>query len=174
MVNRRPGYSLVEVLVVITISVVMLSTITTLLHTLLRAEQNARDEAVGQALLERLGGQFRNDVHAAIRLQTLDHAAGPPTGGEFELPASRTVRYENQADGILRTERLGQAVERRKSFRLPAQCVARIEMLPCGPPKIVSLWIGPREETATPPPGVPVRFEAVLARDHRFAQPEEP
>ena len=116
------------------------------------------------AAVERLSQQFRDDVHAAVRI-----AASPPEW-QFDLPDGRSVVYCVTADGIVRTEKTASAAAQSQLFPLPPDVAARIETATHGGPTLVSLVIAAAADDAAQPPSLaPLRVDAVLAADHRFA-----
>jgi prepilin-type N-terminal cleavage/methylation domain-containing protein len=62
----RRGYTLIEMLVVITVSTVLLSVAVGVLHVLSRAERSGREHGNRATIVARLADQFRSDVHAAL------------------------------------------------------------------------------------------------------------
>jgi type II secretory pathway pseudopilin PulG len=174
--KRRRGLSLVEVVVVMTAASVVLGTTATLLYTMMRAERAARHEIQRRAVLGRLADQFRSDAHAATGCVPLVREAGQNEASlwRFNLPGEAAVVYQNDPEGLARTERAGGSEKRRESFALPAESTARIEVPSGTTPAIVSLWIVPAGQSAAQPPGGPVRIDAVLGRDQRYLTRQGP
>ena len=61
------GFSLIEMLVVITVGSVVVGIGVGTLHVLHRTEQTGRDRAAQARIVDRLAQQFRSDVAAAVR-----------------------------------------------------------------------------------------------------------
>jgi len=164
--KRRRGYSLVELLVVISMSSVMLGIITVLFTLLFRIERSGRDHVRHSAVLGRLADQFRRDVHAT------------PVGGvsvgepvQFSPAPDRTITYGTPHGAVIRIERVGSEEVRRESFVLPSSCSASIGSPPDAKGPTVTLSIAPRTDTQPRRPGRTLRVDALLGRDHRFANP---
>jgi prepilin-type N-terminal cleavage/methylation domain-containing protein len=163
------GFTLIEILVATTVATIVLATAVALLHTLLRADAANRDAMQRSAAVNRLSGQFRDDVHAAVRI-----AASSPDW-QFDLPGGRSVVYQVTADSIVRTEKAGQAVAGRESFSLPPKAAAWIETATRDGVILVSLLVVPAaDDSAQPPSAAPLRIDAILGREHRFARATSP
>jgi prepilin-type N-terminal cleavage/methylation domain-containing protein len=174
--SRRPGYSLVELLVVMTVATVVLGAAGVLLHTVLRTDQAVRDEQQAHAGISRLAEQFRADVHAAVAVEPPAAEAGAaaqPVEYRLRLPAGQTVLYRFETGKASRLEQAGQEVKRRETFTLPGDNMARIELRDNPPPTVASLVLSSTGEAPGRPPGVTARIDAVVAKDHRFAKPTE-
>ena len=120
--QNRCGFTLVEMLVVITVSAVMAAVCTGILCMLLQAEHRGRDDLHHGMTAGRLAEQFRDDVHAAAGL--------PPnqpdrSGWQFQLPPDRTVDYRVARGTVVRTERVGGALRRQESYQLPEESHGR-------------------------------------------------
>ena len=63
----RRGFTLIEMLVVMTVGSVIVGIGVGMLHVLLRTEQTGRDRVHQAGVLARLAEQFRSDVGAAVR-----------------------------------------------------------------------------------------------------------
>jgi prepilin-type N-terminal cleavage/methylation domain-containing protein len=177
--HQRRGFTLVEVLVVITVSSVIMGIAVTLLYGLLLTQRTARDHLHRCHELDRLAEQFRRDVHLA----TTHNGADLTAGWQCHLPADRTVTYRAEPGGLVRVEHQGQVVRQRESFALPPNSVASIEVTNSRKdgrgPAIASLLVTPAGDNPGtsaqgPPAARPVRIDAVLGRDHRFSKPKAP
>jgi hypothetical protein len=165
--NRRRGTSLIELIAVMGIGAVMMGVAVTLLYTLLRTEGSGRTYVRQSLVLSRLAEQFRRDVHAAKTSQALSDGQGR----QFELAPGRTVTYRPERGTLSRTEQADGAVQRRESFVLPPGTAASVDVEADTKPTIASLVIAPVGEASRPPGGQAIRFDAVLAKDHRFISP---
>jgi prepilin-type N-terminal cleavage/methylation domain-containing protein len=168
--NRRRGYTLIEILVVLATSGALLAVGLGVLHLLVRLEHDARDEVRQQTTLDHLADQFRRDAHAAVRLAGLEapQRDDPPRGWQFSLGESRAVQYRAERGELVRTESVGDDVIRRESFVVPAEATVSIE-LAGEAPGIVRLRIIPE---GTQPPALwrGTCVDAELAKDRRFLQ----
>jgi len=174
--NRRRGYSLIEILVVITVGSVMLGVAVAMLHTLMQVQEDSREWLRYHTTLGRLGRQFRCDVHAAVGFQPPEAKPGgdPPTPWQLDFKPDRVVRYRVDQRGLIRTEQTGGNLLRREAFWLPDDRAVSIRLQAETRPPIVSLSI---TSGAGGPGGrrwKPVRIDAVLGRDHRFTKPSKP
>ena len=173
----RPGYSLIEMLVVISISSIMLGLATALLGALFQAERRGRDDVVYTFAMARLADQFRHDVRAATRSlpaeekpETEDKTGQTIQLVRFETGANEEVEYR-QADGELwRIEQRPGLPPRREAYRLPRSAQARASNPPEFP-GMVRLWIETELETGAIVETL--RVEAALGAAHRFHGSEE-
>ena len=173
---KRPrGVSLIELMVVMTVATVVMGVAVGMLYTLMRIEGTTREHLRLRTARGRLGQQFRRDVHAAISFTTPDgEAGGKASGGwELQLAADRVVRYRVEKDKLVRTE-AGGGGEARESFALGSDATVTIRIEDDSKPTIVSLLIARGDEAVEPSAAAAVRVDAVLARDHRFREVEEP
>jgi len=168
--SRRRGISLIEMIAVIGVGAVMMGLAVTLLYGLLRAEGSGREHVRQSSVLGRLADQFRRDVHAANTVA----GVSDDQRWQFELAPGRTVTYRFQPGTLTRTEQVDAAPERRESYALRSGTTATIRIPANTQPAIVSLRIEPAAEASGQPAGRTIQIDAVLARDHRFAKPEEP
>jgi prepilin-type N-terminal cleavage/methylation domain-containing protein len=155
----RRGYSLIELVVVMTIATVIVGLAAAMLHLLLRTERNGRQQMHRSAALARLADQFRTDVHAAARQPVPDDAN--PSCWTFEMEAGRNVQYRAQAGQIERVETLGGQIERRESYALPPDATVLIATPVNSKLAVATLIV--RE-----PPNREIRIAAALGKDHRF------
>jgi len=169
MMKRRAGYSLIELVVVMTVGAMMLGVAVGLLAMLLRTECAARDHLYHCTVLGRLADQFRRDAHAA----NAGNVDGPQRM-QLELALNRTVTYHRRPGRIVRVEQVGQTAERRESFALPPAATASFEVHIDTTPTIASLAITRTTGESGQLPSATLRIDAVLGSDHRFTKPKEP
>lgn len=170
--KKRFGYSLIETLVVIAGAGVVLATAVGLLHSIFRVDRTTRDRATDQQTLRRLAADFRDDAHAAVKLTPVEAVAEGKKlpAWEFQLPqADRKVRYQATANRLLREEQLGGKAVRREVYRMPPGSTASISQ-ENGPPALATLRVAPSSAGENTTGGLPLRIEAALASDHRFAK----
>jgi prepilin-type N-terminal cleavage/methylation domain-containing protein len=113
MIHKRRGITLVEMLVVTTVSGVIFSAATVCLHGMYRADQHARQATAHRSAVSRLALQFRTDAHAAATARLLD-----ADGIVFVEPSNQTIEYRSQPGEIVRTVRQEERVVHRDAFRL--------------------------------------------------------
>jgi len=115
----RDGYSLVEMLVVLTLAGTLLGTVSVTVAGLFRAERTMRDGLARDRDLERFSAQFRSDVHqAASGTLGQGDAAGELT---LQGPDARTTRYTIESQKIQRVVARGEAIVQRETYGLAAQ-----------------------------------------------------
>jgi prepilin-type N-terminal cleavage/methylation domain-containing protein len=116
--TQRKGFTLIEMLVVLSLLAVILPMAGGTVFFLLRAQSQSADDLRDSMALSQLSHAFRSDVHAARRART---AEGPAVDGGIvlELDPTRTIEYQAEPNGFVRrTVRRGKVVERREQFRV--------------------------------------------------------
>ncbi len=167
----RRGFTLIEVIVVITAVAVILAASVLLMHFVLQMDTEVRQRTRTVAALGRLAEQFRRDVHQARSepLIAADHRAV-----EIRLPGGRVVKWRiDEPSGVIRTEQGPASVgilpaNREDSFPLPKGTTAALELQPQGAARIVTIRI---DSPGTSGPSLAV--EALASRDERLAAEEE-
>jgi type II secretory pathway component PulJ len=170
--KKRSGYTLTEMLVVIAGSGVVMASAAGLLASIFRVDRTTRDHAAAQQALGRLAADFRDDAHAAVSLSAVEAAADGKKSfaWEFQMPQpERKVRYQAVSRGLTREEHLGGKPTRRDAYRLADGSAASIR-LESGSPPLAVLRIAAAQGADPPPGGLPLRVDAALASDHRFAK----
>jgi prepilin-type N-terminal cleavage/methylation domain-containing protein len=167
--TRPRGFTLVEMLVVVTVGGVLMSLAVTSLVMLLRLEGAARERGRATDALANLARQFRADVHEARSAAARDRVpSGEARALALGLPDGRTVVYEAAAGRVIRREEGGPAAPREDWFPLPAPCRAVLDLRPGNGAEMAELMID-----SPAPAGLSLRIEAAVARDHRLAGPRE-
>jgi len=168
--NKRLGFTLIETLVVIAGSAVVLATATALLHSMFKVDQATRQHAAGQQTLRRLAEDFRDDAHAAVKLSAVESADKKSPGWEFQMTEpGQKVRYEAHPDRLTREEHAAGKVLRRDAYRLPAGSTATIRQ-ESGTPEFAILRVAASSPVDGHVGGLPIRVDAALGSDHRFAK----
>ena len=167
--TRRRGFSLVELLVVMTGVAAALGLCIGLIHMLTRLDRASRAHLAETSALARLADQFRADVRAsdADQFKTLEKSS--VEGLDLALGGDRAVRDNARAGGVERIERRGDAVERRETYRLPGKGAPRLEVR-CEEGDVWARLL----LTAAPGPSRGVSIEALLGKDRRLAAEEAP
>ncbi len=152
--SRHTGFTLVELLVVMTIFLLLLSSVALALASLFRAQGNLQDELVEANVMSRLAEQLRTDSHLATSAEVTgeDDAAAL----KLLLPDAATVTYRLQPTRIVRTANNKSSTEHRDVFRLlegtTCQCVVS-----AGSPQFVTLtasYVPPELSSAVAKPRV--------------------
>jgi len=165
--RRRPGYALIELLVVMTVVGVMLGLCAGTIHLLMKLDRVGRSASDEAADMARLGRDFRADAHAS----TATEPAGiSPDGLTLALAEGRTVEYQARPGDFLRTVREGEKVRHREQYRRPARSAVRFEVSRDGPAPIVSILIVREPGGRDGSPGRDVRIDSALGLDRRFTR----
>jgi prepilin-type N-terminal cleavage/methylation domain-containing protein len=164
------AYTLVELLVVLTITSLVLTSVAVALTSLFRAEGNIRDRVNRAEIHARLGFQLRSDAHRASAVAPLP-GENAPHGFVLSGPDGLRVEYRTGAERVVRTVSRGDQIAHRDSFRLADQRRAEYEIT--GPPDrlLVSILIrhdpsaGRFPDNASADP----RIVAAVGLDRRWA-----
>lgn len=151
---KRSGFSLLEMLVAMTVGTAVVAIAVTILQALFEVQRTSRDEFRLQQTLERLGEQFRDDAHRAVDL----------VASEFRLAPDHRVQYQATGDTLLRIERKQGSAARREAYRLARGSILSIAL--SEDRKIAVLRISSRALPGEPQPR-PVRIDALLGLEHR-------
>jgi hypothetical protein len=170
----RPGHTLPELLVVITVASSLVVAAVGLVYAMTRFQLGDAEQARFEAGLDVLADQFRDDVHAATRFKPMASAAPGQAQApvwEFRLGSGRRVEYRVDHRRLIRLELDQDKVVRREAFGLPRDAAVSIEAAERDTPGLVGLRImcGPGAEGGGP--RWPVHVDALLAMDYRFAPP---
>lgn len=179
--RRRRAHSLIELLVVISVSSVIGTAVVSLLGLLLAADRGGRRHLHESQSLARLARQFRVDVTAAE-----DASIGPTAANQdattpaaaavrltLRLPAERTIVYQGEPGKAVRREEGYPNAVRHERYALPASVDLKfqIERGESPTPAVVSLKLesqGAAEAGRGARPGW--RAAAILGRDRRLAE----
>jgi type II secretory pathway pseudopilin PulG len=113
--HRRAAFTLIEMLVVLTLSVLLLASISTAIAALLRAQGRLEDDLRHAAQLSRFDSQLRSDAHRAHSVEQPDQATVV-----FHLPTQR-VEYTSEPTRIVRSLRQDDSILHREVFPLAAK-----------------------------------------------------
>lgn len=105
---RVAGYTLIEILVVITIATFLLASLALAIGSLLRAKVRLEDDLQRATQLARLDAQLRSDAHQAVSVEQPDPATivfhMQPQRIEYAVEAARVVRSQRQDETLLHRE----------------------------------------------------------------------
>ncbi len=113
--KSRRGWSLMEMVVVMPLLAMVLSTSAMLLTTLMRSQGMLWADLHEQSARLRLAVQLRTDAHAANNA-----SCASPQVCVFLLPGGDTVHYEIKGDSLQRERRQKDVVSDRETFPLTA------------------------------------------------------
>ncbi len=173
----RHGKTLVELLVIISLTAVAMTVGARTMVVMMRSEQKGAQSLAATTTLSRLAREFRRDVHAAIDVE----AAGVETvpNGTTELlltqPDDSVIVYRSEPKQVHRVVYRGGRRHSREVFRLHS-AHHRFESAADG--NLVTLVHARRP--SLPPGAEPdegtvtvIRIEAVRGRDHRYTIPAD-
>ncbi len=169
--NRR-AVSLTELLLVLSLCTLILTTSGVLLHRVMRIESESRAFTDTERSCTRLSHQFRSDVHQAITAELKKPNGKDGVFLQLHLPTNEIVEYEVKQGRLQRTARSGDKVTARDEFIIPLKAMLTINQLQL--PNRLVLSIAPPSIVATTDAdhklqsyrAIPdcVRIEAVLNR----------
>lgn len=177
--NNRRGFTLIELIVVLSGTAIMMLIGVGTLHTLLRSERGTTGNLVYSQAAARLSTQLREDIHEATAAEPSEQ------GTQLQLlcPDNRRIVFTQNSGEIFRLEATGNTTQRRETYQKRVGVSANFSTLDDGGNRIIrmefvrELPIGQTSTMAASqavrPKSPPWSVEAVLAKDHRFDR-EEP
>lgn len=119
--GSSPGFTIVELLIAMTLLSIIAVTGVQLLGLLLRVDQTAGRQSIQRLHLQRLAEDFRRDVHRAHSIEAFAKEA-PDTGFVLLTPEER-IAYTKTATGIMRESRPVAGDERlsTETYLIPGQ-----------------------------------------------------
>ena len=139
MINRRrSGFALIELLVVLTVTVVMLTLCAGMIHLLLKLDRSGRTASEESSDLARLARDFRADIHATTdegKVQTSEDRL------TLKVDGDRTVEYQIRPRDLLRTVVEGGKPRRFETYRRPARTSVKFWFDAAGPRPTLILMI---------------------------------
>jgi len=135
--KHRRAISLLELLLVMSAAIVVLSLTGVLLHRAMLVQLRSRERAHVENTTLRFSEQFRRDVHDSR--EAMPDNTHNKAGIFFRATtgSSRTIEYTRQGGTILRVESGGDRPVRRESFEFPSTAELHIEQAVAAPPRIV-------------------------------------
>jgi hypothetical protein len=160
MSRARPGKTLLEAVVIITLLSIVVGLSTTALATLFRLRGQFSRDAELAATLSRLSLRLRADAHESL-------SATVQEGCTFELADGRTIEYTYDTPRIVRLVRQAGNIVHRDSFRLPKNAVVAFEREAVGDHALIRLTVGPPDAktfTRDLPRGAKIEVATGIAR----------
>lgn len=163
--NSRRGFSLIELLIVLSVGTVMLMMAMSVLYMLKETQVNMRQRLATGRTITRLADQFREDVYAASRIERVSGETPSPgtTVWLFSVGPDTVVRYEI-GDRQVRRVRLTGSDKIQEDYRLPPGMSATISGAE-GDSALAALRFEATDPNVAPPR--PTRIEAVLGFANR-------
>jgi prepilin-type N-terminal cleavage/methylation domain-containing protein len=160
---KRPGFTLMELMAVITALAVVLGGAIVLIQFMLGISGEVRERTHTVVTLCRLAEQFRRDTHAASGEPRI---AADHRWAEFDLPGGGTIRWEIDERGDLcRKESAGTKPSLQNTYRLPNGTATAFDHATA---RIAALRIESAEAA-----GPVLVVEALVERDEMFAVEEK-
>jgi hypothetical protein len=177
--KSRRGVSLTELLMLMSSCTMILSLCAVLLHRVMRVEIESRSFVAAEQTSERLGHQFREDVHQATAAETAGSKLNKDVILRLQLPDDQTIEYMHANGNVLRTASHNGKVGARDEFAFEPACKLSIHQVE-SPRRLVLSITSPALELASDrteqlqaykalPVGLYV--EASIGRDVAFASP---
>jgi prepilin-type N-terminal cleavage/methylation domain-containing protein len=134
---KRTGYSLVELLVVLSIASVAFSAVALTLHLLQRVNHQLRNEVPQSEAMMRLTLRFRDDAHGSTQF-SIEASPDGSSVGRFRQLDGVEVLYQQQTSVVVRTVLRNSQQVHQERFR----CADQAELIWASagdPPSIVTL-----------------------------------
>jgi prepilin-type N-terminal cleavage/methylation domain-containing protein len=141
--STRQAVTLVELLVVMSISVVVLTVATGTLHRAFQADRRVREDFDLQRTAQRLSRQLRQDVHRALTARMTSEPAVEPSGqSRLVLDGGPDQRVEYRVAGyvVRRVEQAAGEPRRFDEFELPASCRIFFDVADEPPRVSMDIW----------------------------------
>jgi hypothetical protein len=161
------GYSLIEMLLVMTGLALLFGVSVGTIHMLLRLDRGNRARLGETATVSRLARQFRHDVHAATSAQR------DGKGLVFRLLDGRNVEYVTEGGRLMRVEARAAETVGREVFRMPSRGSTTWDVREDGGRSWAIMVLEPAAHAKDIVPPRPVRIEALVGKEARLAHREE-
>ena len=125
--KHRRAISLLELLLIMSAAIVVLSLTGVLLHRAMLVQLQSRERANVENTTLRFSEQFRRDVHDSREVTTDKTHNKAGVFFRATTGSSRTIEYTRQDGTILRVESGGDRPVRRESFEFPSTAELHIE-----------------------------------------------
>lgn len=172
--NAPRGYTLLEVLVVVSISSVLLSLIGATLVGVQRASRNAAEGLAQQQRLDRLAAFWRDDVHAARSVQTdpdkgAEESERQQAAARLVLAQGEFIEYSFDTGAVSRKHFRGDEIVARDAFPLEHAAAVEFDFDAHSKLATMRLLFAPQKQTTDSTLGQACIVEAVAGWDLRFA-----
>jgi prepilin-type N-terminal cleavage/methylation domain-containing protein len=157
----RRAFTLIEMLVVLTVGSAAIGIAISALFALMRTERVGRERIPQVSVLSQLAEQYRNDAHSA-RQTTIDDTT---VQQHFDLADGRSATYCVGTDAVERLERSADKKIRRETYFLPEGTVATFTVDSKSTPSVASILMASNPDAATKRTW---QIAAILGQDHRF------
>lgn len=166
--NRR-AFTLVEMMVVISVGSVLMGLALGMVHRTMRAESTVRTHARVERTAARLSRQFRHDIHEAESV-LLDQQSDVPLL-QLILPDQRPITYRIESSSLLRQQQHSDEQTHRELFSFPDNYSLQFAEL-SKPPR-ATLTLEHDTKLVGIDPKIKLHVEAVIGQFLRLSQTEE-
>jgi type II secretory pathway pseudopilin PulG len=156
----RHGYSLIEMIVVISGLAVLLGLCAITIQLVMRVGSDAQSRRSNAAALGRLAEQFREDVHGCD-----DAQAQSPGGLRLTRSPRVVIDYQTRDGRVDRIESVDGQASRHESFTLGRHSTVVFERRDDGPRRFLALVVDPNARTGRPDPARPMEILALVGMD---------
>jgi prepilin-type N-terminal cleavage/methylation domain-containing protein len=164
--TTRRGFTLIEMLAVMTCLAIMMGLCVVTIQVLLRVGADARDRRSSTAALGRLAEQFREDVYASDEAMVL----APEDLRLARGPRPRlAIAYEVEGGRVDRIESVDDTERRRESYMLGRGRSAAFEARNDGPRRFLVLVVHPDARPGHPDFARPMEVLALVGKDRPAA-----
>jgi prepilin-type N-terminal cleavage/methylation domain-containing protein len=169
--QHRRGWTLVEMMVCLTIGTLVFAAAVELLGLAMHADSSEGRAAEDLQSLDRLAEQFTADVRSAIEVRTTA-PANAATSWTIQLSGDHRIDYALQEHALLRTAYRADKVTQREAFALGDDLTARLELRPTEQPTKAALVLE-RVADGIPRPVDRMRIVVPVGWARRFAATAE-
>src|SRR5262249_26975667 len=125
--GRTAGFTLVEMLLVISLSSIVLCTIGVIFHGLRSAQRALGEHQTAIDNIARLAEQFRADVHAAASAEITPVAESSDNESPHDMlklsqAGEKDIEYAADGNCVNRVAKSGDQITQRESYALPERC----------------------------------------------------
>jgi hypothetical protein len=166
--HRRSGKSLIELVIVLTVLIAVMTPAARLMYTLMRSEREGIRGLAVSANMARLSRELRRDVHAALGAELVAPEGDAPARLRLRQADDRVVTYAPGTDRVTRTvaDEAGETSSR-EAFHLP-DGAGTFEV--SSEPRLVVFTHKRSRTSESTSASEAIRVEAVPGRDHRFTE----
>jgi prepilin-type N-terminal cleavage/methylation domain-containing protein len=169
--RNRHGFSLIEIMVTISIGSLVLISVGVALTSLFRADSSLREQTLQSSIRSRFELELRTDLHQAVSVEPLP---GNEAAQGFVLkgPNARRIEYRIQESEIRRSAFDQDTLKHRDGFRLPRYTTATYRISQENGRSFLSLDFSKRPDSIHAPPGAAHadRVIAAVGLDRQMTQ----
>ena len=140
--KSRNGWTLVELLIVISLSMMMMGIVSTFLRMIFESSAGARRDVNLQTSVARLSDAFRADVHSAVQATMQDGAL------QLTTSSGAIIHYQQTDRGVKREVTHVDGQSRRDGFWLPAAWQVGWDVPTSSGPPLIGIAIEPSDTRA--------------------------